>query len=271
MSVISQTFHKALNTFLDTTPREWFAWLRDIFSFDFHFKNVLMVALSLSVVLHMLPVLWVWKESLKETRSGEAVMTLRDLLKKEDPVKGSVVEEIPKELTGVFYVDGRKKKVPVSMTSKLSGLLRQLQTTGTAWASTPSTHAKKVAFVATPQFHAQDWKELAKDNPKDDVPTGKMEDFLSKEIAKYDSQFQSCYEGALLKDSSMNGKIEFMILMGAAQRVDSAQVRFDGVGMPDSKQQLEGCLRGVAGKIHFQTQEPLEGKKLKFFVVLKSR
>ena len=285
MSELKMIFVNAVNTFLDTTPRQWIqgvaAFLKDLLiGLEEGRKEVFDKsggALVLSLMLHASPVVWMWSQQVDSDSSDASVATtLKDLLRQPKAEVADTSESSLIEVLGVYYFNGTEKKKSVLQNTQMSNLLKSLRVTNTAWASVSGNQNKKPQVMPS-QAETPDkgWQELAKEQQAREKKSvaGKLDEILSQEVRKYDSQFQSCYEKSLLQDSSMNGKIEFLIQMGSAQRVESAHVRFDGVGLPESKKDLEGCLRTIANKIHFPVvdQENIAGKTLKFFVLLKSR
>lgn len=287
MSDLKSIFTKAWNTFLDTTPREWGICISQVFSLlslpTLSRKSLLAAlqgpqggAFALSLVLHLSPVVWLWAQSVNAP-AGEpgAITTLKDILKNPKVSEEAAASEAL-EIFGISYFNGTESKKTTLMPSKISGLLKSLRMTNTAWASIARPSNQHVdTTIAKKTVEQKNWQELSKEQQLQEKKTvaGKLDEILSKEISQYDSQFQSCYEKSLLQDSTMNGKIEFLVQMGSAQKVETATVRFDGVGLPESKKSLENCLKAVASKIRFPAvdQENIAGKKLKFFVVLKSR
>lgn len=85
---------------------------------------------------------------------------------------------------------------------------------------------------------------------KNQIP-GLSKDQLTQHLAQYQGRFQSCYEAALLKDESLNGKVRFELKTGPTGNVTNAQVTFDGVGLPTTRSELQTCLQVHIREIRF--------------------
>lgn len=85
---------------------------------------------------------------------------------------------------------------------------------------------------------------------KNQIP-GLSKDQLNQHLAQYQGRFQSCYESALLKDESLNGKVRFELKTGPTGNVTNARVTFDGVGLPTTRSELQTCLQTHIRMIRF--------------------
>lgn len=92
---------------------------------------------------------------------------------------------------------------------------------------------------------------------------------LSQHLARYQNQFQGCYDRALLSDESLNGRIQFEMQIGSAGGIAADQVLFQGVGLPATKTQVQNCLQTVLHGIRFPpTLAQFYGRTIKFQAVL---
>lgn len=288
MKSLLMTLTKLLNVFLDTTPRQWLIFWAEAFQIDWKnpgaqaknfvlsFRGVKGHAFGISIILHAMVLVCA---ILPQGQIAELFRTTAEqeikLQDKTDPSQISSEDFI--EISGVYYLNGTEKKRPLqSSLSKLSGLLKQLKGPSAAWATAgakeSTTKTPAIQKLLVPSKSPQ-WQDIARPQEIEKTDSRSLEEDLSRRITQQDGQFQNCYEGALLKDPSMNGRIEFLVKIGSSQRVDGVDVDFAGVGLPESRRHLQTCLQNVAAKIRFDdlVGQKIAGKKLKFYVVLKSR
>jgi hypothetical protein len=276
-----------ISTFLDTTPRQWLIFWAETFHFDYknpkqQLKNIVYsfygiqgTALLGSFALHLLLFAYsVQSQKLSEDKLNSSTseeITLQD----QKTLAALIAQQEMIEITGVYYIDGKEKtKIIPKGNAILSDLLKKLKSGKNNWAlsnkivipnaaaSVLSNNAKNSNFSWQ---QAVETTEQKKDSPH------AIEDKLTKQIAQYEPKFQGCYEKALLKDSSMNGKIEFLMQIGQNNNIANSHVRFEGVGLPAGKSQLEDCLQNVVSKIVITNDgQDLNGKKIKFYAMLKA-
>ncbi|NQZ00172.1 MAG: hypothetical protein HRT45_05830 [Bdellovibrionales bacterium] len=90
--------------------------------------------------------------------------------------------------------------------------------------------------------------------PKSNAPAVKSTDLL-KVINKHDAVFQSCYEKALLADEKLAGQAHFELKTDPVGLVSQSNIRFKGKGSDRSQSMLKGCLSQVSSKIRFAKVE----------------
>lgn len=276
-----------ISTFLDTTPRQWFIFWAETFNVDYQnpllqIKNIALsfygikgAALAGSLALHML--LFVYHvQSQKLLPTGVNVSSDKELTLQDQKVLAALMAQKEMiEIKGVYYVDGNeKKKIASTGNAVLSDLLKKLKSGKSSWAlankiAIPNASASISSVPSKDSSFS--WKQAVENTESKKDTSRETEDKLTQQIAKYETQFQGCYEKALLKDSSMNGKIEFLIQIGNQNNVAKSNVRFEGVGIPTGKLQLEGCLQNIVSKIRLSDDgQDLNGKKIKFYAMLKA-
>jgi hypothetical protein len=281
---------KFINMVLDTTPRQWLIFWAETFQFNYKdpvgqlkdnlksFYSLKGATLAVSIVVHILLIFSIQSQKMTDdsiANEGGETITLAD---KKD-LTALMAQQDLLATSGVYYFNGTEKKITApplkASKSALAALLKKLGSGKNNWKATANQFGIPSADASVPTNKKDldskfSWSAAVEKHPKKES-TGKVEEELTKQIAKYDTQFQGCYEKALLKDSSMNGKIEFLMKVGGQNNISESQVRFEGVGMHAGKSQLEACLHEVAGKIRLaDNSRELVGKKIKFYVMLKA-
>lgn len=88
-------------------------------------------------------------------------------------------------------------------------------------------------------------------------------------LAGFKRRFRGCYERALLADSSVNGKVEFVMTVGNGGKVAGTSIRFKGKGLPVTTKGLEKCLTSITHDIRFPSRLQIaSGQSFRFYAVL---
>lgn len=272
-------FKKTFNILLDTTPRQWIHYWLDIFNLNFsswseliktttsHLKSLSASTVYLSAIFHglLLVSAGVVSDRLHEEQKSETI-SLKDI--NFENGEASMADIV--EISGVYYFDREylKKKKPKSV---LESLLSDLKNR-----SNPSNRNKlQVKSLGHKKLKVSDLKKMdidwSKMTAKKNEKSADIEKQLNQHLAGYNDQFRQCYERSLIKDPSLNAKVEFLLQVGANRNIAKSDIQFSGVGTPSVKEELRDCLRLVTQKIRLpKSSEELSGKQLKFFVVLNS-
>jgi len=178
-----------------------------------------------------------------------------------------IVMNIPKER--------KKKKDQQSLAERLLKKYSKVKVPSSQTLSAPEEPSSLWKSRIRPKVAHGSLGDQLKNLPDKKEPDLKMnnqgfsKDKMSQHLATYQKQFQRCYESALLKDSSLNGKIQFDLLTAKSGDISKSQIDFEGVGRPSTRADLIGCLRTVVRKIQFpQTLASTFGKNIRFQAVL---
>jgi hypothetical protein len=161
----------------------------------------------------------------------------------------------------VMRVPPKPKKKPETLAEKLMKKYKRVYVGGIAadekqqeeLNKNPQWRMAKPSYRADSQIGKVDLSkhlETAAEAEKNQIP-GLSKDLLNQHLAQYQGRFQSCYESALLKDESLNGKVHFELKTGATGGVSASKVTFEGVGLPSTRNELQGCLKTVIRDIQF--------------------
>lgn len=270
---------KAFNTFLDTTPRQWIRYWLEFWNLDFeswsdlyktlgqNLRSLSASTICVSAIIHsiLLVMAGVVSDRLYDEQKKD-IVSLKDIeLEGGDKTTMDIVE-----ISGVYYFDQDflKKKKPKSV---LESLLSDLKNRGPKVASnqlqvkSPGQKKLKVSDLKKMDI---DWSQITAETTE---KSSDIEKELNQYLARYNDQFRNCYEKSLIKDPSLNAKVEFLLQVGSNRNIAKSEIQFSGVGTPAVKEELRGCLQLVTQKIQLpKNSEELSGKQLKFFVVLNS-
>ncbi len=252
------------NTFLDTTPRQWGRNFAGLFRMpEINLRPLLGNRWILaSVGLHAAVfVAVVAPGGLAETL-GKADASYEIEFR---PVVQSAQDEVEAAFDEnseiVMRVPPKPKKKPETLAEKLLKKYKKIYVGGIAATDkqqeelnkNPQWRQAKPSYRASTQIGKVDLSkhlDSMASSEKDQIP-GLSKDMLNQHLAQYQGKFQSCYESALLKDESLNGKVRFELKTGASGGIAASKVGFEGVGLPSTRTELQSCLQTVIRQIQF--------------------
>lgn len=182
------------------------------------------------------------------------------------------------EITGIYYIspEDLTSKNPKKVSNKpFNSLLAKLKSGNHKWTVNKSKTKNKdnSGFrkqIGLKPVDGANWKDVVSENKAKPSAAG-IESQLNKHLVKYNNQFKSCYESVLLKDSSLNAKVNFLLKVGSNRRIVNTKINIKGVGRPESKTELSGCLSNITKTIRFpKSSQQIAGQQVKFQVVLNS-
>ncbi len=282
---MKKTFIRLLNTFLDTTPRQWIHGFLKFLGLDYcswsefrlalvnNLKSLSAFSIYGSALGHLvvLVMVGIMSEGMLILKSKNEVVSLEDLNVKAKSKNGESIDLL--EITGVYYYSKKAKKIYKKETqSRFAQLLADLKNNKPSNSSHSKIKKVKSIKELKPSDLAKmdiDWSKITQASKNSDDKN--IEKDLNNHLAKYNGRFRNCYEKSLLKDPSLNAKVEFLLRVGANRNISDSEIKFVGVGTPAVKSHLQDCLRKVTRNIRLpKKSKALAGKQLKFFVVLNS-
>jgi hypothetical protein len=263
---------KMWNTFLDTTPRQWGLRISQCTAlalaaviptqlFSMNFRSPSGRWVMASVAIHA--AVWfsiVAPGGIADALTEDAGYEIEFL-----PVQrtaGQEVDAVFDETSDVVMrVPPQPKKKKPTEAERLLSKYKKLYVGGVANVEQEHADPKKPdwrAAKSTYRAQAQAGKiDLSKHldaaaqlDAKNQIP-GLSKDQLNQHLAQYQGKFQSCYESALLKDESLNGKVRFELKTGPTGNIADARVTFEGTGLPATRSELQSCLQARIREIHF--------------------
>jgi hypothetical protein len=97
---------------------------------------------------------------------------------------------------------------------------------------------------------------------QDDLPE------VMRRLSQKGPAFRTCYEQALLIDSNLKGKVDFILSLGNGGTVQRVSITFSGQGDGGAQSRLRGCFEHVSRQIHFPAS--FAGEQLKTRLLLRS-
>lgn len=244
------------NTFLDTTPRQWARALAPT-------GATIAWALSLTVHAAAFSALFVVPGHRLAALQGETVeITLQPSrgIADADPAfddSSDIVIRVPKHLRD-------------RLASRLLHKYANMHVSNGGTEQQPNVNWQSPrAELAAPTIKTVDLKSSLATSPKSKATEGFSRDEISRELARYQPRFRACYEKALLADSSLNGKVQFVFTPGPLGEITQDEVIFEGVGRPDTRQELQTCLHQAMLEIRLPlTLAEAFGRSIQFQAVL---
>ncbi len=220
----------SFNTFLDTTPRQW---LQKIPTARLPFATLA------SVIVHVAAFL-----GLVLAPQSKILAALEN---SESPTLETVEVEMSASSDVEPVYDGSsdivmpvEKKKPKTEAQKLFDKYRILNVRAIAKSKSQPISQRTSLQRVIPQNIPLE--KMDKSNDKDQV---------TQYLGRYQHQFQTCYDSALLKDSSLNGRVRFSLKVSKVGAIAESVVRFDGVGQNAIRHNLESCLQVATHQIQF--------------------
>lgn len=286
MSSFFKSLLNILNTFMDTTPRQWLNYFAYIFGLNwsswgefykslvnfFTGKQTLFVYFSALFHMTLLAAMQMqFDESMVHKQKAHHLSEKR---LKHDNSLGNTDEQ-PIEITGIYYIDSSSlsQKKTETKSSRLANLFKKSKNFGKFSHSQDPVKKRKGGSLKNKNISGaskMSWDHISVNETAHHDDS--VYENLSRHVDTYNPQFQKCYEQALLNDSSLNAKVEFKLKVGKNLKITDAQVDFSGVGTYQAQDGLKKCLKNVARTISFPNadQAPVAGKQIRFFVVLDS-
>ncbi len=278
---------RGINLFLDTTPRQWLRLFANAFMAICHKEQVTFCG-SLIIHASVFALLFVYSDHLAVSIHNKTELVELEFGAIDAPIQVRAPDDFGFDQDSNIVVPLPQKKIvklrklenkdSVSSVQKLLAKYRNLGLdSGRARMDRSHFDGMKpfgaaLASKSRPSHFMlpdDDDDGLVKSDDTRDNQRRNQERWLNH-IASYQERFQGCYEGSLLADATLNGRIHFVLQTNMTGQVSSSIVDFSGVGDPLVKADLVRCLKGVLELVQFPDDlaTGVANKKIGFEAVL---
>lgn len=238
------------NDFLDTTPRQWGRRILALTG-TVALPSLGHTAIAVSVGLHLFALhLLNQQENLPGMASdGSTVFEVE--IRPSQPESEIEMAPVYDDSSGIFI----KAQTPRSPAERRLDKYRRFHIAKDRFFKQPAGAPRREPYTmaSLSPRHFNVIEHLQSSDQRDlPAPSATLKkDELNQHLLRYQPRFQSCYENALLRDESLNGKVHFELKTDPQGTITKSSVHFDGVGLAGIRQELQNCLKTVIGEVHF--------------------